>query len=239
MKVIILAGGLGTRLSEETKKKPKPLVTIKKKPLLGHIIDHYIHFSYKNFTIATGYKGELIEKYIKSLKSKIKYNDCEITSFKTGLKTTTGGRLKKILKSIKDETVLITYGDGLSDVNINKIVKSHKKSKKIITVTAVHPPARFGAMTLNNNNLVTKFSEKFVNKDSWINGGFFVADRRKLLKYFPIKEDLSFEKYTLPLLSQKKQLNAFRHNGFWHPCDTIRDKNILEDYEISPWSNYE
>ncbi len=239
MKVLILAGGLGTRLSEETIKKPKPLVKINKIPLLGHIINHYTNYLFNEFIILTGYKGELINKYVKNLKQINKKKKLVISVEPTGLRTTTGGRIKKILNKIDDEQIMITYGDGLSNVNIKKVVNSHIKSKKAVTVTAVHPPARFGAMVLNNKNLVTKFSEKFVNKNSWINGGFFVADRKKLLNYFPSNKDLSFEKYTLPLLSQNKQLNAYKHNGFWHPCDTIRDKNILEDYKISPWTIYE
>ena len=237
MKVIILAGGLGTRLSEETIKKPKPLVKINNKPLLGHIIDHYYYYAFTDFIIATGYKGELIDDYVKKIK---RFNkNLRISTMATGLKTTTGGRLKKIFQKINDEQIMVTYGDGLSNVNINKILKSHNSSGQVATVTAVHPPARFGAMILNNKNTVTKFSEKFVNKNSWINGGFFIANRKKLLTYFPINEDISFEKYTLPLLSKKKQLNAYKHNGFWHPCDTIRDKNMLEEYQICPWTNYD
>ena len=239
MKVIILAGGLGTRLSEETINKPKPLVEINKKTLLLNIIEHYNHYGYKDFIIASGYKAFLIKEYLKKLKKNVVDKDITIISVNTGLKTTTGGRIRKILESITDEQVLVTYGDGLSNVNISSCLKSHNKSKLAATVTAVHPPARFGAMVINPRNIVTKFSEKFVNKNSWINGGFFILERRKVLKFFPKKEDLSFENHTLPLLSSKNQLNAYKHNGFWHPCDTIRDKNELEKYKKSPWKEYD
>lgn len=239
MKVIILAGGLGTRLSEETKKKPKPLVKINKVPLLGHIIKHYMQYECNSFIIASGYKSFLIKKYVDQIKNNKFFKNISIKSIDTGLKTTTGGRLNKILKLIEDETIMITYGDGLSNVNISQLLKSHKNSKKILTVTAVHPPARFGAMVINSKNVVTKFSEKIVNKNSWINGGFFIAERKKLLPFFSKFNDKSFEDYTLPKLSEKRQINAFKHHGFWHPCDTIRDKNILESFKASPWLKYE
>ena len=240
MKVIILAGGLGTRLSEETINKPKPLIEINNKTLLLHIIEHYIHYECKDFVIASGYKANLIKEYLKKLKKKnILNEDIKIKSVNTGLNTTTGGRIRKILENIQDKQVLITYGDGLSNVNISSCLKSHNKSKLIATVTSVHPPARFGAMVINSKNLVTKFSEKFVNKNSWINGGFFILERKKILKFFPKEQDLSFENYTLPLLSSKNQLNAYKHNGFWHPCDTIRDKNELENYKKIPWKEYD
>ncbi len=222
MKVVILAGGLGTRISEYTKTIPKPMIEINKKPILHRIMDHYSKYGFKDFYIALGYKGHVIKKYFK--KKKIK--DWNINLINTGKRTMTGGRLKRLEKIIKNETFLMTYGDGLSNVNIKKLINFHRKNKKLVTLTAVRPPARFGAIKLKKN-IVKYFKEKSKLDEGWINGGFFVMES-KFLKY--IKNDKSYlEKEPFEKLSKKKQLFAFKHDGFWQCMDTLRDKEILED----------
>ena len=171
MKVVILAGGFGTRLSEYTKTVPKPMVSINGKPILLRIMNHFYKNGYKNFYIALGYKGEVIKKYFRKFNKK-KWN---VNLIETGKNTMTGGRLKRLSKYLKDETFLMTYGDGLCDVNINKLVKFHKKNKKIVTLTAVRPPARFGYLKLRKNS-VKYFKEKSQVNEGWINGGFFVME---------------------------------------------------------------
>ena len=221
MKVIILAGGFGSRISEYTKTIPKPMIKIKKKPILHHIMDHYSKYGHKEFYIALGYKGEVIKKYFKNKK----ISNWKINLIETGKNTMTGGRLKKFEKIINNETFMITYGDGLSDVNINKLVKFHKKNKKIATLTAVRPPARFGAVKLNGNK-VSYFKEKSKLDEGWINGGFFVMEPT-IFKY--ISGNKTFlEKEPLVNISKKKELVAFRHEGFWQCMDTKRDKELLE-----------
>ena len=220
MKVVILAGGLGTRISEYTKTIPKPMIRIKKKPIIHHIMDHYASYGHNEFYIALGYKGNVIKEYFKNKNlSKWKINLIE-----TGKNTMTGGRLKKMEKIIK-ETFMLTYGDGLSDVNLTKLINFHKKNKKIATLTAVRPPARFGAVKLTGNK-VSYFKEKSKLDEGWINGGFFVMEP-KIFKY--IKNSNTFlEKEPLVNISKKKELNAFKHQGFWQCMDTKRDKELLE-----------
>jgi len=219
-KVVILAGGFGTRLSEYTKKIPKPMVTIKKKPILIHIMEHYAKHGFNEFYIALGYKGYLIKKYFKKKKFPWKIN-----LINTGLKTMTGGRLKRLQKYLKDENFMLTYGDGVSNVNIKKILKFHLKKKKIMTMTIVRPPARFGAVRLKGD-YVSYFKEKSQLDEGWINGGFFVINK-KFLKF--IKNDQTFlEKEPMEKISSLKQLVAYRHNSFWHCMDTKRDKDNLE-----------
>jgi glucose-1-phosphate cytidylyltransferase len=221
MKVIILAGGFGTRIAEYTKIIPKPMVEINKKPILIHIMEHYVKFGFDNFYIALGYKGNIIKKYFD--KNKYKWN---INLIDTGVKTMTGGRLKRLKKFIGNETFLMTYGDGISDVNIKKLIKFHKNNKKLVTLTAVRPPARFGAIKLIGNK-VKIFKEKENTDEGWINGGFFVINP-KFFKY--IKNDNTFlEKEPLEKLSNERQLAAFKHNGFWQCMDTKRDKDKLEE----------
>jgi glucose-1-phosphate cytidylyltransferase len=221
MKVIILAGGFGTRIAEYTKIIPKPMVKINKKPILIHIMEHYVKFGFDNFYIALGYKGNIIKKYFD--KNKYKWN---INLIDTGIKTMTGGRLKRLKKFIGNETFLMTYGDGISDVNIKKLIKFHKNNKKLVTLTAVRPPARFGAIKLIGNK-VKIFKEKENTDEGWINGGFFVINP-KFFKY--IKNDNTFlEKEPLEKLSNERQLTAFKHNGFWQCMDTKRDKDKLEE----------
>tara|TARA_B100000579_G_C22718218_1_gene798043 strand:- start:278 stop:961 length:684 start_codon:yes stop_codon:yes gene_type:complete len=221
MKVVILAGGFGTRLSEYTKDIPKPLVSIKGKPIIVHIIKHYIKFGFKEFYIALGYKGSLIKKYFKNNKIK----DTNIKFINTGLNTMTGGRLLRLKKFLSKETFMMTYGDGISDINIKKLVNFHNKQKKLFTLTVVRPPARFGAVTLKGN-LVKLFREKSQLDEGWINGGFFIIEP-KFFKF--IKNDKTYlEKEPMEKIVKMKQLNAYKHHGFWQCMDTKRDKEHLE-----------
>jgi len=220
MKVVILAGGYGTRLQEYTKSIPKPLVKIANEPILIHIMRLYAKYGFTEFVIALGYKGALIRKYFKN--KKLKWN---VKLIDTGLKTMTGGRIKRLKKYIGNDRFFLTYGDGLSNVNLIKLLNFHKRNKKIGTLTAVRPPARFGAIKINGN-LVNYFKEKSKLDEGWINGGFFVFEP-ELLNY--IKNDNTFlEREPLEQLSKKKQLIAFKHKDFWQCMDTLRDKKILE-----------
>ena len=221
MKVIILAGGFGTRISEYTKKIPKPMIKIGNKPIIYHIMNHYSKYGFKEFFIALGYKGHIIKEYFKKIK-----NEWKINFIETGLRTMTGGRLKRFKGIIKkNETFMMTYGDGLSNVNIKNLVKFHKKNKKIATLTAVRPPARFGAIKIKKNK-VTYFKEKSSLDEGWINGGFFIFEP-EIFEY--IKSDSTIlENEPLSILGSKKKLNAYKHYGFWQCMDTVRDKEILE-----------
>ena len=221
MKVVILAGVYGTRISEYTKTIPKPMIKINGIPIILHIINHYVSYGYKDFYIALGYKGEIIKKYFKNLKDK-KFN---IHLINTGLKTMTGGRLKRLEKFLKGETFLATYGDGLSNININKLVEFHNKNKKLVTLSAVRPPARFGAIKFRGSN-ISYFKEKSNLDEGWINGGFFVINSN-FLKYIDNDKTL-LEKEPFERLTKKKQLCGFKHKGFWQCMDTLRDKEILE-----------
>ena len=222
MKVVILAGGFGTRLSEYTKSIPKPLVEINKKPILGYIIEHYVKYGFKDFIIALGYKGNLIKKYFKK-----NYKSLNIQLVDTGLKTMTGGRLKKLKNFVGSETFLFTYGDGVSNVNLKKLINQHNKTKKLVTLTAVRPPARFGALKINNENVIN-FREKSKLDEGWINGGYFIIEP-KFLNY--IKSDKTFlEREPLELITKKRLLGAYKHKGFWQCVDTKRDKDLLEEY---------
>ena len=221
MKVVILAGGLGTRISELTKIVPKPMIKVVGKPLIHRIIDHYYSFGHKEFYIALGYKGELIQKYFKSCKLK---KGIQINCIKTGKKTMTGGRIKRLSKYLKSD-FLLTYGDGLSNVNLDKLVKFHKKKRKLVTVTAVRPPARFGTIKIIKDQ-VKYFKEKNHLDEGWINGGFFVMNPN-FIKF--INNDQTFlEREPFEKITKKKQFVAYKHKGFWHCMDTLRDKEILE-----------
>ncbi len=220
MKVVILAGGYGTRISEYTKTIPKPMIKINGKPILVHIMNHYAKFGYKDFYIALGYKGKVIKKFFKK-----KIKDWNINLIDTGNKTMTGGRLKRLKKLIGNETFFMTYGDGISNVNIKKLLKFHKKYRKLVTLTAVQPTARFGAVKFSGK-FVKSFKEKSKIDEGWINGGFFVMES-KFLEF--IKSDKTFlEKEPLENASKKKELIAYKHRGFWQCMDTKRDKDILE-----------
>ena len=221
MKVVILAGGFGTRLSEYTGTIPKPMVPVGGKPILEHIIKIYTKYGHKNFYIALGYRGNIIKNYF----NKKKFKDIEIHLIETGINTYTGGRVLRLKKYLKNETFLLTYGDGVSDINIDKLVKFHKKNKKMVTVTAVRPPARFGALEIRGNK-VTKFKEKNVAGESWINGGFFVVNPEffKFLK----NDSTILERSPLEKVTKIKQLSAFKHPGFWQCMDHKSDKDILD-----------
>tara|TARA_B100000787_G_scaffold74881_1_gene55155 strand:+ start:291 stop:983 length:693 start_codon:yes stop_codon:yes gene_type:complete len=219
MKVVILAGGLGTRISEYTKTIPKPMIKVLKKPLIYFIMKHYANYGFKDFYIALGYKGYIIKRYFE--KNKFGWN---INLIDTGQKTMTGGRLKRLKKHLGNQPFMLTYGDGLSNVNIKKLLSFHKKNKKLVTLTAARPPARFGAIKILGNK-VEYFKEKSKLDEGWINGGFFVM-QPEFLNY--IKNDQTFlEREPMELLTKKKQLVAFKHDGFWQCMDTKRDMDNL------------
>ena len=243
MKVAILAGGLGTRLSEETKLVPKPMVEIGGKPILWHIMKIYSHYGFNDFVILTGYKSHVIKDYFvhyyqqySDITVDMKTNSVEIhrmqtepwrvTMLYTGQDTMTGGRIKKAQEYIGNEPFLLTYGDGVSDVNIDELIKSHKKSGKLATMTAVQLSGRFGALVIKEDNIITSFKEKPKGEESWINGGFFVCEP-EVFDYIPNSDDVIFERGPLENLAKDKQLNAYKHSGFWRPMDTLRDKNDL------------
>jgi len=220
MKVVLLAGGLGTRISEYTKTIPKPMIKINGKPLLFHIMHYYASYGFKNFYIALGYKGEIIKNFFNK-----KFFDWNINLIETGKNTMTGGRLKRLTKHIGNKTFLMTYGDGLSNVNLKSLIKFHRKNKRLVTLTAVRPPARFGALKLKGQH-VSYFKEKSHLDEGWINGGFFVMEPEFLKS---IKNDNTYlEREPLEKMTKKKQLIAFRHKGFWQCMDTKRDKDNLE-----------
>jgi glucose-1-phosphate cytidylyltransferase len=220
MKAIILAGGLGTRISEETSDKPKPMVEISGRPMLWHIMNIFAVQGVTEFVIATGYKGEVIENWIKTVDEPWK-----IKALDTGLDTQTGGRIRECMHSVKGERVFATYGDGLGNVNLTKLIDFHEHQGKLATVTAVRPPARFGVLE-SENGVVTKFGEKNQADAGWINGGFFVLEP-EISTYI---QDLSepFETGALPRLVSQRQLVSFHHAGFWQPMDTLREKQDLE-----------
>ena len=222
MKVVILAGGFGTRLSEYTKTIPKPMVKVGGKPIIFQIMKLYAKYGFNDFYIALGYKGEFIKSFFKK-----KFYDWNVTLVDTGKKTMTGGRLKKMKNLFeKNETFMMTYGDGLSNVNIKKLLTFHKKNKKLVTLTAVRPPARFGVIKLKGN-FVNYFKEKSKMDEGWINGGFFVMNA-KFLNF--IKNSQTFlEKEPLERATKQKQLAAFKHRGFWQCMDTKRDKDKLDE----------
>ena len=221
MKVVILAGGFGTRLSEYTKTMPKPMINIAGKPILLHIMEQYAKHGYKDFYIALGYKGEVIKKFFRR-----KFFDWNVELVDSGKKTMTGGRIKKLKNFIGKETFMMTYGDGLSNINLKKLLKFHKKNKKLVTLTAVRPPARFGAIKIKGK-YVSYFKEKSKLDEGWINGGFFVMEP----EFFNfIKEDKTYlEREPLEKASKKGELAAFKHEGFWQCMDTKRDKDRLND----------
>lgn len=222
MKVIILCGGLGSRLSEETQKIPKPMVKIGNKPILVHIMNMYSKHGYRDFILALGYKQNIIKSYFK----KNKYHNWNIKLVDTGLSTLTGKRLFKLKKYFKkNEDFFLTYGDGLSNLDINSLLKFHKKSKKVATVTAVRPPARFGELKIKNKNLVSNFDEKNQINTGWINGGFFVFNSQ-VFNFIP-KSNTMLERNTMVNLTRKKQIVAFKHLNFWQCMDNLRDKNLL------------
>lgn len=254
MKVVILAGGFGTRLSEETELKPKPMVEIGGKPILWHIMKIYDSYGFNEFIICCGYKGQVIKEYFMNYSKyssdftidlsndtlyihNQKSESWKVTLVDTGLNSMTGGRIKRIRDYVGNETFMLTYGDGLSDININDLVAAHKKNKCLATVTAVQPIGRFGALNLDdNNNKVNEFSEKPACEGAWINGGFFVLEP-SVIDY--IENDATiWEKEPLQTLAKDGELFAYKHKGFWKPMDMLKDKNELEkmwNSGAAPW----
>ena len=230
MKAVILAGGYGTRISEESHLLPKPMIEIGGKPILWHIMKIYSTYKIDDFVICLGYKGEKIKEYFDQFDSKL----WNIKLIDTGADTMTGGRLKRIQDEI-DSTFCVTYGDGLSDINLNDLILFHKEKRSLATLTAIHPPERFGVLNLSGD-YVTEFHEKHTGESSWINGGFFVFEP-EIFDY--LQDDSTvLERIPLETLAKEQKLTAFKHDGFWHPMDTLRDKKHLEDLwtsEKAPW----
>jgi glucose-1-phosphate cytidylyltransferase len=252
MKVVILAGGFGTRLSEETELKPKPMVEVGGRPILWHIMKGYAHYGYKEFALALGYKGEVIKRYFLDyarLNSSFTVNlnsgdvmrrqpcrdDWTVHLIDTGLHTITGGRVKRMGPLVGHETFLMTYGDGVCNVNLNELVKFHRKHGKLATVTAVRPPARFGGLVFDGDQVV-EFTEKPQVGEGWINGGFFVFEPA-VLDYIA-GDETHLEREPLERLAADGQLMAYRHDDFWQCMDNIRDLRLLESLWSSgkaPW----
>jgi glucose-1-phosphate cytidylyltransferase len=229
MRAVILAGGLGTRFAEETNDKPKPMIKIGQFTLIEHIMDIYAKSDIKEFIIATGYRGEIIHQFFDS------YSKYKVTCLDTGEKTQTGGRIKRVFESVTDETLCATYGDGLGNIPVRKVLDFHKSHKKIATVTAVRPPARFGRLSIENE-VVTKFGEKLQSEEGWINGGFFVFNRG--VKEYIGGDDDPLETSPLVQITKERGLMAYKHQGFWAPVDTLREKMDLEKLLESgqpPW----
>ena len=242
MKVVILAGGYGSRLSEETVVKPKPMIEIGGKPILWHIMKIYAHYGYTEFVICLGYKGYMIKEYFanyflhqsdvtidfKENKTIFHHSNAEpwtVTMVDTGDNTLTGGRIKRVREYLNDKTFMMTYGDGVATIDIDNLVAEHQKSGRLATITAVQPMGRFGSLTLNGDD-VQSFVEKPAGDGSWINGGFFVCEQ-KVFDYID-SDQILWEKEPLENLARDNQLNACRHDGFWKPIDTLRDKKELE-----------
>ena len=231
MKVVILAGGLGTRISEESHAQPKPMIKIGGLPILLHIMKIYSYYKINEFIICLGYKGDVIKNFFSNYDS----TPWNVQLIDTGLDTMTGGRLKRIQKHI-DDTFCVTYGDGLSDININNLISFHKEKKSLVTLTAIHPPERFGVLSLSGD-YVSEFHEKHRGESSWINGGFFVSEP-EIFDYLQDGDMTILERAPLETLSKEGKLTAFKHNGFWFPMDTLRDKRYLENLwntKKAPW----
>lgn len=255
MKVAILAGGLGTRLQEETIVRPKPMVEVGGRPILWHIMKHYAHFTHKEFVIALGYKGEMIKDYFLNYRAHASNvtvsladgsvtvgdgssEDWTVHLLDTGLDSMTGGRVRRVLKHIGSETVMMTYGDGVADVDLGALLAFHRRQGRLATVTAVRPPARFGAITLDGD-AVARFQEKPQLGEGWINGGYFVLEPA-VVDYIAGDESV-FEREPLERLAHDRQLAAFRHEGFWQGMDTLRDVKLLESLwsaGTAPWRTW-
>lgn len=254
MKTVILCGGLGTRLSEETELKPKPMVTVGSDPILCHILNIYAHYGYDDFVLALGYKGNVIKDYfmhyyslgsdfqIDLTNGKLKYlrqtqQKWRISLIDTGLHTLTGGRLLRLKDTLKDSgTFMLTYGDGVANVDIQKLADFHRSHGKLATLTAVHPPARFGALTFTGENQISAFKEKPQLGEGWINGGYFVFEP-EIFNYLE-NDSTILEESPLERLANDGELMAFKHGGYWQCMDTLRDKNVLEklwQQNKAPW----
>ncbi len=255
MKVVILAGGLGTRLSEETDLRPKPMVEIGGKPILWHIMKIYSYYGHNDFIILSGYKSHIIKEYFINYYNR--YSDItvdmanntveihktrtepwKVTILYTGRDTMTGGRIKKAEPYIGKETFMLTYGDGVADIDINKLLEFHKSSGKIATLTAVQPTGRFGAIDISEENTVKSFAEKPLGDGNWVNGGFLVCEPQ-IFDYIPYGDDVIFERKPMENLVKDNQLNAYKHTGFWKPMDTLKDKidltKMWEEHK-APWA---
>lgn len=254
MKAVILAGGYGTRISEETGVRPKPMVEIGSKPILWHIMKIYSAHGIHDFVICLGYKGYVIKEYfanyflhmcdvtfdVKQNKVEVHQNNAEpwrVTLVNTGLATMTGGRIKQVRDFIGDETFCLTYGDGVSDVNLTELIAFHHQQRALVTLTAVQPPGRFGTFNLQKEQTkVSHFREKHVDNGAWVNGGFFVVEPQALA--YIDSDRTVWEAEPLQRIAQAGCLAAYRHRGFWHPMDTLRDRNVLEEMwesKNAPW----
>ena len=250
MKVVILAGGLGTRLSEETESKPKPMVLVHDKPILWHLMNSFAAQGLDEFVLALGYRGDVIKRWlldINDLDGDISINTStkevrhldnnprqkwQVSALETGLQTQTGGRIKKSMQSVGKERVLVTYGDGLANIQISKLIKFHESHGKLATLSAVRPPARFGHLHLDEDR-VSHFGEKNQSDEGWINGGFFILEP-EVMSYVHADSE-PFETGALPRLVSENQLMAYKHEGFWQPMDTLREKNDLSEMaKLSP-----
>jgi glucose-1-phosphate cytidylyltransferase len=259
MKVVILAGGLGTRISEESHLRPKPMIEIGERPVLWHIMKIYSHYGYNDFIICLGHKGYYIKEYFahyflhesditfdfRGTREKIIHHshaqeDWRVTLVDTGIDTDTGGRIRRIQRYVEDQTFMLTYGDGVSDVNIQKLVAFHKKNKKLLTVTAIKPSGRYGILNMNQQDMVMGFEEKPKGDNHWASGGFFVAEPGV---FDFLKDDSTrFELEPMETMAGRGEIMAFRHEGFWQPMDTLRDKHLLEELwqgGKAPWKSWE
>jgi len=256
MKVVILCGGMGTRLREETEYRPKPMIEIGEKPILWHIIKMYSSFGFNDFVICLGYKGYVIKEYFSNYflhqsdvtidlgKNSLEVHDSHaerwrITLVDTGLNTMTGGRIKRIRKYV-DGTFMLTYGDGVADVDIGRLASFHKAHGRLATITAVQPSGRFGALDIDSRDHVVSFKEKPKGDNAWINGGFFVLES-KVFDYIEGERTI-WERVPLETLARNGELAAYRHTGFWKPIDTLRDKNQLDELWGTgkpPWKTWE
>jgi len=257
MKVVILAGGFGTRISEESELKPKPMIEIGGKPILWHIMKLYSYYGYNDFIICCGYKAYVIKEYfhhyymhqaditIDLESNTVKYHNSaaepwRVTLVDTGVNTMTGGRIKRVQDYIGDETFLLTYGDGVSDVNLNNLLSFHKAGKQFVTLTAIQPSGKFGGLEINKDSVITSFKEKPKGDGAWVNGGFFVCEPQ-VLDYINEGDETIWERGPLEALARDRKLKAFKHEGFWQPMDTLRDKSELEKLwaaGLAPWKSW-
>ena len=256
VKVLILAGGVGSRLSEETMLTPKPMVEIGGKPILWHVMKIYSHYGYNDFIILTGYKSHIIKDYfvhyyqrysditVNLIDNSVEIHKTQtepwkVTMVYTGENTMTGSRIKKAQQYIQNERFMLTYGDGVCDVDINKLIECHNKSKKTCTITAVQPMGRFGAITIEDDNRISSFFEKPKGDNAWINGGFMVCEPEVFDYIEPNRDDITFEHTPLQNLAKNSELNAYKHEGFWKSLDTLKDKQDLLKLWVSdtaPWA---